>query len=193
LRFWHHLRVKRAWSILTVAVVLAAAATAGGCGDTADAGDRDDLGATQRTTQGGVSMEPTIMAGQEVTYRAVSGPYRPRHGDIVIFRSPGGKWSPSDSDLLLKRVVAVGGDTVACCDEAGAVTVDGKSLKEPYVADDSPLDAPPNDPGCGSRRFDPVAVPTGHLFLMGDNRGKSYDSRCTGTIPAEAVTGVVSS
>ena len=87
-RVWHHLRVKRAWSIFAVAVVLAAAVTAGGCGDATDGGDRDDLGATQRTKQGGVSMEPTIMAGQEVTYRAVSGRYRPRRGDIVISARP---------------------------------------------------------------------------------------------------------
>jgi len=53
---------------------------------------------------------------------------------------------------LLKRVVAVGGETIACCDTSGKVTVDGKPLAEPHAAQDAWLDEPPNPNYCGPRR-----------------------------------------
>src|SRR4029453_1602620 len=109
-----------------------------GCGD----GDTTEAEATEQFTQGGVSMEPTVMAGQVITARTVTGTYEPRRGDVVLFRSPGGLWGDRTAPLL-KRVVAVGGETIACCHTAGKVTVDGKPLDEPYVAEDASPAAPP--------------------------------------------------
>src|SRR5262245_47494579 len=87
-----------------------------GCGH----GDATETGATEQFTQGGVSMEPTVRAGQVITVRMVTGTYEPRRGDVVLFRSPGGRWGDHEVPLL-KRVVAVGGETIVCCDTAGKV------------------------------------------------------------------------
>ncbi|WP_213453492.1 signal peptidase I [Rhizomonospora bruguierae] len=172
--------MRRLAPLLVVAVLVGA----GGCGPV------DSLGGTERFTQGGISMEPTVKAGQDITARAVKGEYRPTRGDIVLFRQAGAQEGEREVTYL-KRVIAIGGETVACCDEAGRVTVNGKPLDEPYVADDSPLDEPPNPEHCGPRRFGPVAVAKGTVFVMGDNRANSNDSRCSGPIPAASVFAVM--
>jgi signal peptidase I len=147
----------------------------------------------------------------------------PRPGDVVVFRGPE-SWSrefvsnrssnvvirglqelgsavgvvPPDENDLVKRVIAVGGQTVECCDEQGRVLVDGRPLDEPYVVFDFPF--VPGVQDCetslrSGRCFDPVQVPEGHLWMMGDNRRNSADSRAhvgdeyNGTIPVENVIG----
>ena len=157
-----------------------------GCGD----GDATETAATEQFTQGGVSMEPTVQAGQVITVRTVTGTYEPRRGDVVLFRSPGGRWGDRTGPLL-KRVVAVGGETMACCDAAGKVTVDGKALDEPYVAEDASLDEPSNPNYCGPRRFAPVTVPADSVFVIGDSRARSNDSRCAGPVPVSTVYAVM--
>jgi signal peptidase I len=134
-------------------------------------------------------MEPTVRAGQVITARTVTGTYEPRRGDVVLFRPPGGRWGERKVPML-KRVVAVGGETIACCDTAGKVTVDGKPLDEPYVAEDASLDEPPNPNYCGPRRFAAVTVPAESVFVMGDSRARSNDSRCAGPVPASSVFAV---
>ncbi len=166
---------------MILVVVLAAAS---GCGGD----DGAPQGATEQFTQGGGSMEPGIRPGQVVSARRVTG-YTPKRGDVVLFNPPEA-WSAKGSPML-KRVVAVGGETVACCTTAGKVTVNGAPLEEPYVVQDAPLDEPPNPRSCLSRRFGPLAVPEGSVFLAGDNRVASNDSRCLGPIPAAAVFAVV--
>jgi signal peptidase I len=166
--------------LLALFAVAVSVAGAGGCGAPTTVAE------TERFTQGGGSMEPTVRPGQVITTRAVGSKYEPRHGDVVLFHPPGGRWGDRKASFL-KRVVAVGGETVACCDSAGGVTVNGKPLAEPYVAHDAPLDAPPSPNSCLSRRFGPVAVATGTVFVMGDNRLASNDSRCLGPIPATSV------
>ncbi|GIJ35265.1 signal peptidase I [Micromonospora sediminimaris] len=157
-----------------------------GCGD----GDATGTGATEQFTQGGVSMEPTVKTGQVVTARKVTGTYEARRGDVVLLRSPGGLWGDRKAPLL-KRVVAVGGETIACCDTSGRVTVDGKPLAEPYVAEDASLDEPPNPNYCGPRRFAAVTVPADSVFVMGDSRARSNDSRCAGPVPVSSVFAVM--
>ncbi|MCZ7423656.1 signal peptidase I [Verrucosispora sp. WMMA2121] len=157
-----------------------------GCGD----GDATQTGATEEFTQGGVSMEPTVMAGQAVTARTVAGTYQARRGDVVLFRSPGGRWGDRDVPLL-KRAVAIGGETIACCDTSGRVTVDGEPVAEPYVAEDASLDEPPNPGLCGPRRFAPVTVPPDSVFVLGDSRARSTDSRCAGPVPVSSVFAVM--
>jgi signal peptidase I len=71
------------------------------------------------------------------------------------------------------------------------VTINGTPLVEPYVANDAPPDVPPSPHWCGPRRFGPVAVATGTVFVMGDNRAESNDSRCVGPIPATSVFAVM--
>jgi signal peptidase I len=132
--------------------------------------------------------------------------HTPKPGDIVVFRGPT-SWSPeappasggmlyrigglfglpqsSEKDFV-KRIVAVGGQKVACCDRRGRVTVDGKPIKEPYIYQNSPT---------GERSFGPVTVPEHRLWVMGDHRSASADSRAhvsdqyTGTIAVDDVIG----
>ena len=81
------------------------------------------------------------------------------------------------------------GDRVACCDEEGRVTVNGVSLDETYILEDSPLEVPPNPGECRSRRFDEVVVPPGQIFVLGDHRLVSQDARCQGPVPIDNVIG----
>jgi signal peptidase I len=173
-------RMKRLVPLLVVAVALGT----GGCGRATTATW------AQRFTQGGVSMEPTVKAGQVITTRAVGRGYRPRRGDVVLFHGDGEKWGVTKAPFL-KRVIAVGGETIGCCDPAGKVTINGVALNEPYVTKDSPLDAPPNPQACLSRRFGPVAVARDAVFLTGDNRAASNDSRCAGPVPVSSVFAIM--
>jgi signal peptidase I len=91
-----------------------------------------------------------------------------------------------ESDFV-KRVIAVGGDHVVCCDHQGRITVDGRAVDEPYVY-------PGDDPS--DVEFDQT-VPPGHLWVMGDHRSSSADSRehlgdpGGGMVPVDRVVGRV--
>jgi signal peptidase I len=104
------------------------------------------------------------------------------HGDVVVFKAVDPRWEevvggPED---VVKRVIGLPGDTVQCCDAQGRVIRNGKSLTEKYVYNDGP------DP---KKRFGPIVVPAGQLFVMGDHRNDSSDSRYNGTIPESSVVG----
>jgi signal peptidase I len=132
----------------------------------------------RRYTAPSEGMEPTIHAGQTFDVRPVrGGKYRPKRGDVVVFDMPG--WSAGPSRSFVKRVVAIAGDRIARCSN-DKVTLNGAPLAEPYVASTS--GAP----------FDPVTVPAGRIWVMGDNRAVSSDSRLPGhgPIPASSVIGV---
>ena len=96
--------------------------------------------------------------------------------------------APGEKDFI-KRVIGVPGDIVACCDvvtdaagdKVGRVTVNGQPIDEPYVY--------LSDPSETQDEFEPVLVPEGHLFVMGDHRDGSLDSRYNGTIPQTSVVG----
>jgi signal peptidase I len=137
----------------------------------------------------------------------------PHPGDIVVFKAPAGwdneplpqspsnpivksvRWVgqlvglvPPDENDLVKRVIAVGGQTVQCCDAQGRVQVSEngpagpfRSLDEPFVFEDlawNSADRPGQPPAIGDMRtFGPVTVPKGRLWVMGDHRSVSADSR----------------
>ncbi len=161
------------------------------------------------------SMEDTLQVGDRVLVNKIVYQFRdPERGEIVVFRGTD-RWAPehqssdgggafreilrtvgdliglsqpSESDFI-KRVIGLPGDTVECCDEAGRVMVNGEPLEEDYILTDSPLDVPSGANSCASRRFGPLVVPEGHLFVLGDHRLVSQDSRCQGTVPIDNVIG----
>jgi signal peptidase I len=166
------------------------------------------------------SMEQTLhgcpgCTGDRVLVNKV--PYwfgEPQPGDVVVFKGPD-TWSPEVSvaepenwftssmlwlgrtvgvappseDDFVKRVIAVGGQTVQCCDAEGRVTVDGEPLDEPYIFEDTPIE---------QRAFGPVTVPEGRLWVMGDHRSASADSKAhigdeySGTVGVDDVIGKAS-
>jgi len=159
------------------------------------------------------SMEDTLRIGDRVLVNKLVYRIRDVHrGEIVVFKGPPswqenpeftyhppsnpiGKFlhnvgsalgvaAPSSKDFI-KRVIGVGGDHVVCCDPQGRITVNGHALDEPYLF-----------PGVkpSEQNFD-VTVPKDHLWVMGDHRDSSADSRShlsdgqDGTIPTDDVVG----
>lgn len=152
------------------------------------------------------SMEPTLhgcpgcvgdrIMVDKITYRFSS----PQPGDVIVFKGPP-SWNttyksirsnnvvlrsvqnalsfigfvPPDENDLVKRVIAVGGQTVQCRSDTG-LTVNGKPLKEPYLSS-ATMNADPSFYPCLGSEFGPVTVPQGRLWVMGDNRTHSADSR----------------
>ncbi|MEU4514163.1 signal peptidase I [Nonomuraea wenchangensis] len=105
------------------------------------------------------SMENTLLINDRVFVNKLSG--KPERGDIVVFKG----WNGEDT---IKRVIGVGGDHVKCCDSKKRITVNGTALDETsYLY--------PGDFASGEK-FD-VTVPAGKLWLMGDHRSASADSR----------------
>jgi signal peptidase I len=143
------------------------------------------------------SMSPQLESGDRVVVSKLS--YRlhaPRRGDIVVFDSPNaphtdkpalpvrllhdvleavGARRPPDTELI-KRIVALPGETVEGRD--GHVYIDGRVLVEPYL-----------DADVRTSDFGPVTLTPNHLWVMGDNRGNSADSRVIGAIDEDAVVG----
>lgn len=125
------------------------------------------------------SMVPTLKVGDRVLVNKISYKLHDIHrGDIIVFKAPPEAQSGNIKDLV-KRVVGLPGDTVEARDD-GRVYVNDRLLDEPYLPD-------------GTRTLDmpPTKVPAGQLFMMGDNRTASRDSRYFGTIAKSSVIGRV--
>ncbi|WMX44842.1 signal peptidase I [Streptomyces roseicoloratus] len=155
------------------------------------------------------SMEPTLQVGDRILVNKLA--YRfgsePRRGDVVVFDGTGsfveeepagnpvtgllhdaaaalGLAEPDETDFV-KRVIGTGGDRVVCCDKDGRITVNGVPVREQYVMlGDQPSSVP----------FD-IVVPDGTLWVMGDHRSQSSDSRDHlgrpggGVVPVDKVIG----
>ncbi|MCE7079955.1 signal peptidase I [Streptomyces sp. ST2-7A] len=124
------------------------------------------------------SMAPTVRSDDRVLAHRVAGA-EVRRGDVVVFRQE--SWGELP---MVKRVVAIGGDTVACCDEGGRLLVNGRPIVERYLDVGEPASTTPFE----------HEVPEDELFLMGDRRADSLDSRTRltegepATVPRDAVT-----
>lgn len=155
-------------------------------------------GSMETTLHGCTGCQNDRVLVDKVTYRFSD----PRPGDVVVFRGPDGWTSeftadappnaivgalqqlgsliglaPPDEKDFIKRVIAVGGQTVQCCDSRNRVIVDGKPLTEPYIY---------YLPQAGPARqdsFGPYVIPAGQLWMMGDSRNNSADSRVSGHGP----------
>ena len=113
----------------------------------------------------GSSMVPTLRDGDMLLLQSLG--YTPKQGDVVVLTKPFGRVTGP----IVKRVIAIEGQTVDIDYDAGTVTVDGTVLDEPYLNEPMERPADPNE------SITSVTVPEGHIFVMGDNRNHSSDSR----------------
>ena len=130
-------------------------------------------------TVDGESMLPTLRNGERLVISNLF--YEPAPGDIVVLC---GEADREEGRNLIKRIIAVGGQTIDIDFETGEVTVDGEVLDEPYILERTHLDE--------GTEF-PLTVPEGEVFVMGDNRNGSRDSRSlsVGTVKEEYIVGRV--
>jgi signal peptidase I len=118
------------------------------------------------------SMEHTLNKNDRVLVNKVVYHFRdPGRGEVIVFTSPvDWRTDPNEKDFI-KRVIGLPGDHVMCCDSTGHMTINGKTLQEDYLDTDNGQNVPASpDP------FN-VVVPAGRLWVMGDNRVDSADSR----------------
>jgi signal peptidase I len=121
---------------------------------------------------GSESMVPTLKVWDRVLINKLAYDLEgPQRGDIVLFESPDGGEEP-----LIKRVVALPGDTLEL--RRGELFVNGTEVDEPYVRREACARGTPRT--CS---FGPKTVPENHVFVMGDNRTNSLDSRFFGPVP----------
>jgi signal peptidase I len=139
------------------------------------------------------SMESTLLVGDFLfankfeygpkipfTHIRLPGLRQPRQGDIIVFQFP-----QDPSKDFIKRCIAVGGQTIEVKNKQ--VIVDGRTLTEPYIQH---TDSSMRPEGFDQRdNFGPFTVPKGQLFMMGDNRDNSNDSRFWGALPMDLVKG----
>jgi len=124
----------------------------------------------QATRVEGYSMEPTLYGHQRLIIEKLS--YRihpPERGDIVVVRVP------QFDKFLIKRVIGLPGETLEI--KNGLVYIDGQPLEEPYVN------------GAPRGNYRATVIPEGYVFVMGDNRNNSNDSRAFGPISIESIVG----
>lgn len=142
------------------------------------------------------SMEPQLEIGDRVVVSRIA--YRlhePRRGDVIVFDAPSddddgggigafvdellqgvGLRHPDETELI-KRVIGLEGEAVEA--RGGRVFVNGRELREPYLP-----------PDVATADFGPVTVPDEHVFVLGDNRGSSADSRSAlGPVPVDSIVG----
>ncbi|TWP35617.1 signal peptidase I [Leekyejoonella antrihumi] len=152
------------------------------------------------------SMNNTLIYGDRVVVSKLTpGPFELQRGDVIVFTDPGG-WLdeppthpgpvvkalefvglyPAGDNHLIKRLIGLPGDHVKCCTKQGLVTVNGVAIHEPYLK--------PGDPP-SMTKFN-ITVPPGKVWVMGDNRSNSGDSRYhddgtgrTGSVPEKDITG----
>lgn len=122
--------------------------------------------------QDGPSMQPNLYKGYRMMTEKISYRFHePERGDIVIAERTHGQIN------LVKRVIGLPGETVESKD--GHTYINGEFLNEPWVEN------------FGGRYYPPTRVPEGHVFIIGDNRPISYDSRAIGAVPIEDIGGRV--
>jgi len=121
----------------------------------------------------GLSMLPALEEGQQLAVTTILP--TPRRGDIVILSS-----NNSHNQPLVKRIIAVAGDEIDLAD--GRVLVNGAVLDEPYLPEGTVTEP---KPGLAY----PVRIPAGYVFVLGDNRGMSSDSRDLGFVRTDNILG----
>ena len=132
------------------------------------------------------SMEPTLMVDNRVVvYKLGYRLHDVNRGDVIVFRQPG---QAADADDLIKRVVALGGETFEI--RGTQVYIDGAELEEPYLPPAGSTHPTVPIPGCvNDPEPDRCVVPEGKLLVLGDNRPDSRDGRYFGPIDADTVVG----
>ncbi len=120
-----------------------------------------------------ISMERTLLVGDRVLVNKLNK--KAHRGDVVVFERPPGEEAAAIKDLI-KRVIGLPGDTVSA--RNGLMFLNGKMLPEPYL-----------EPGTDSVMDGEVTVPKGYVFVMGDNRSSSRDSRFFGPIKQSTIVG----
>ena len=119
------------------------------------------------------SMYPTIKIGDHLLVDKVSYKINSfQRGDVVVFKAPP---ATNRNEVMVKRLIGLPGDTIEI--KNGVTYINNAILKEPYVTEKVYTD------------FEPFKIPEGSLFMMGDNRNNSYDSRSWGVVPADYVIG----
>lgn len=132
-----------------------------------------------------LSMYPTLHTGDRVLVNKVSYHLHDvERGDVVVFERPASETSSNIPDLI-KRVVALPGESVAF--DNGAVYIDGQKLEESYLPAGTVTSSASAPYKCTLQA--PCIVPKGDVWVMGDNRGDSKDSRYFGPIPQSSIVG----